>query len=193
MSTNNVVLYLLRHGETEWALSGQHTGRTDIPLTEKGREQAKLLTEPLRKVQFSAVLTSPLSRAQETAKLAGFDNATICDDLAEFDYGAYEGLTTVEIRQQIPDWAIWTHPCPRGETMEQVAARTAKVIELAKQSGGNVALVSHGHLLRILTTTWLQLPPSEGRHFMLDTSTISILGHERESPAIKMWNAPAAH
>lgn len=185
----NTVLYLLRHGETEWSLSGRHTGRTDIPLTEKGKEQAKLVAGYMSKITFSKVLVSPLSRAQETAKLAGFSSATTCDDLTEFDYGSYEGLTTVEIRKNISDWTVWTHPCINGETLAQVEARAKNVISLANSSGGNVAVVSHGHMLRILTAAWLQLPPSEGRHFMLDTSTISILSHERETPAIKLWNA----
>lgn len=185
----NTVLYLLRHGETEWSLSGRHTGRTDIPLTETGKEQARLVAGYMNKITFSKVLVSPLSRAQETAKLAGFSNATTCDDLIEFDYGNCEGMTTVEIRKNIPDWTVWTHPCINGETLAQVEARAKNVIAMANSSGGNVAIISHGHMLRILTATWLQLPPSEGRHFMLDTSTISILSHERETPAIKLWNA----
>ncbi|MBX9719855.1 MAG: histidine phosphatase family protein [Candidatus Obscuribacterales bacterium] len=186
----NTVLYLLRHGETEWALSGRHTGRTDISLTAKGRQQAALLSDYISKLSFSKVLVSPLTRAQETAKLAGLSNFVVCADLAEFDYGDCEGLTTAEIRKNVPDWTVWTHPCSNGETLEQVRARACKAIALANEAGGNVALVSHGHMLRILTATWLQLPPSEGRHFMLDTGTVSILSHERETPAIKLWNAP---
>lgn len=189
---SQTVLYLLRHGETEWALSGRHTGRTDIPLTENGRKQATRVSEFMKQVRFSKVLVSPLSRAAETAILAGLQDGITCDDLAEFDYGDCEGLTTTDIRKQYPDWTVWTHACPNGETLEDVGTRAAKVITLANEAGGNVALVSHGHMLRILTATWLRLPPAEGRHFILDTSTISILSHERDTPAIKLWNAPVS-
>ncbi len=184
------VLFLLRHGETEWALSGQHTGRTDIPLTEKGRSQATALKALFEKVHFTAVLSSPLGRAKETAHIAGLDELTVDENLAEFDYGEYEGLTTPEIRKTVPGWTVWTHDCPKGETLKQVAARAHKVIEHAKNIGGNVALFSHGHMLRILAATWLNLEPAEGKQLMLDTSTLSILSHERETPAIKIWNAP---
>jgi Fructose-2,6-bisphosphatase len=178
-----------RHGQTEWSASGQHTGKTDVPLTDAGREQARLLRDAVEHLEFSEVLVSPLSRAQETATLAGLGSRIkTCDDLAEFDYGDYEGLTTVEIRKTVPGWTVWSHPCPNGETMEQAAARCQKVIDTTRSAGGNVALFAHGHILRILTATWLNLPPSEGKHFILDTSTISILAHERETPAIKMWN-----
>lgn len=188
----NTVLYLIRHGETEWALSGRHTGRTDIQLTDNGREQATRLRKCLSKISFNGVLVSPLTRAQETARLAGLTNATICDELAEFDYGKYEGLTTAQIRETVPNWTIWTHPCPGGESLDQVAERAAAVIAKASKISGNVALVSHGHMLRIVAATWLQLPPTEGRHLMLDTGTLSILGYERETPAIKLWNSPVA-
>lgn len=184
-----LTLYLFRHGQTEWSASGQHTGKTDIPLTDRGREQARLLRDAVGHLDFGEVLVSPLSRAQETATLAGLGSRIkACDELAEFNYGDYEGLTTVEIRKSVPGWTVWSHPCPRGETMEQAAARCQKVIDTARSAGGNVALFAHGHILRILTATWLNLPPSEGKHFILDTSTISILAHERETPAIKMWN-----
>ncbi len=192
MTSNNslVTLYIFRHGQTEWALSGQHTGRTDIPLTDVGREQARALRNAISHIDFSQVLVSPLSRAKETAQLAGMTNAKICADLAEFDYGKYEGLKTDEIRKQVLDWTIWTHPCPDGETLAQAAHRCKKAIDIAGGIGGKVALFAHGHILRILTATWLKLPPQEGRHFMLDTSTISVLSHERETPAIKLWNSP---
>lgn len=188
-------LYLLRHGETEWALAGKHTGRTDIQLTDRGRQQAQSVTPSLANMKFAAVFTSPLTRARETAKIAGFPDATVCDDLAEVDYGAYEGKTSKEIRETVPNWTVWSHPCPNGETLEQAAKRAANVIKLATATEGDVLLVSHGHMLRVLTATWLQLPPSEGRHFMLDTARLCILTHERESPAIRLWNAdslPAA-
>lgn len=186
-----VSLFLFRHGETEWALSGRHTGRTDIPLTQKGEEQAAQLSKITHEIDFSHVLSSPLSRALNTAKLAGF-GATVeaCSDLAELNYGDYEGLTTAQIRTSLPDWSVWTHPCVGGESLEQAAARTTRVISFARTFSGNVALFAHGHILRILAATWLNLPPTEGRHLMLNTGTISILGHERETPAIKIWNAP---
>lgn len=191
MTTDNVTLYLFRHGQTEWAATGQHTGRTDIPLTEKGREQAALLRDVVARVQFSAVLVSPLLRARETAEIAGFgDHIQIADDLHEVDYGAYEGLTTKQIRETVPGWTVWTHPLPNGETIQQAAARCQCVIDKAHTSGGKVALVAHGHILRILTATWLNLPPSAGKHFMLDTSTVSILSHEHETPTVKIWNTP---
>jgi probable phosphoglycerate mutase len=186
-----VVLFLLRHGQTDWALSGKHTGRTNIPLNEKGREQATLLKECLSKIDFSAVLVSPLLRAQETATLAGFGSRIkTCEDLSELDYGLYEGLTTAEIREQVPNWTVWTHPCPSGETIDQAAARCRNVIATARDIGGNIAVFAHGHILRILTAAWLDLNANEGRHFMLETGTLSVLAHERETPAIKIWNAP---
>lgn len=186
-------LYLFRHGQTEWAATGQHTGRTDIALNDKGREQARMLREATSRLKFDAALVSPLSRARETAELAGFNAPlTFVDDLMEVNYGVYEGLTTARIRESVPGWTVWTHPLPEGETLEQAAARCERVISKAKElaPGGKVALVAHGHILRILTATWLNLPPFEGRHFMLDTSTISILSHEHETPAIKIWNTP---
>lgn len=185
-----VTLYIFRHGQTEWALSGQHTGLTDIPLTEFGRAQAKALRNSVSHIDFSQTFVSPLSRARETAELAGLANLKVIDDLVEFNYGEYEGITTEQIRQTVPGWTVWTHPCPNGETLEQAAARCQRVIDTASGIGGKVALVAHGHILRILTATWLKLPPQEGRHLMLDTSTISVLSHERETPAIKIWNSP---
>ena len=190
MNNTPLTLYIFRHGETEWARGGQHTGRTDIPLTDVGRKQARALRNAVNHIDFSSVLSSPLCRARETAKLAGLEPAKPCDDLMEFDYGKYEGLTTIQIRDQVPDWTVWTHPCPEGETLAAAAKRCQNVIATAGSIGGNVALFAHGHILRILTATWLKLPPEEGRHFMLDTSTISVLSHERETPAIKIWNCP---
>jgi probable phosphoglycerate mutase len=184
-------LYLFRHGQTDWSASGQHTGRTDLPLNEKGREQAGMLREATGRIKFDAVLVSPLARARETAELAGFaTQITLVDDLMEVDYGIYEGQTTKHIRETVPSWTVWTHPLPEGETLEQVAQRCKRVIATATQAGGKVAVVAHGHVLRILTATWLNLPPSEGKHFMLDTSTISILSHEHETPAVRIWNTP---
>lgn len=182
-------LYLFRHGQTEWSVSGQHTGRADIPLTDHGRAQARLLRDAVSHINFSSVLVSPLARAQETASLAGLGSqVTTCEDLAEYNYGEYEGLTTNEIRTRVPGWSIWTHECPSGETMAEASLRCKRVIAIAESANGNVALFAHGHILRILTATWLNLPPTVGKHFILDTSTISILSHERDIPAVKLWN-----
>jgi broad specificity phosphatase PhoE len=183
-------LFLFRHGETQWALSGKHTGSTDIPLTERGRVQATALKDIVHSLDFSAVFSSPLARAKDTAQLAGLQNIVIDNDLSEVNYGDYEGITTAEIRKSVPNWTVWTHPCVNGETLADAARRAARVIARAEEIGGNVAMFSHGHMLRILPTVWLQLDPAEGRHFMLDTSTVSILSHEHESPTIKIWNAP---
>lgn len=186
-----VVLYLLRHGQTDWALSGKHTGRSDIPLNETGRRQAADLKDTLSRIDFQAVFASPLMRAQETATLAGFGTRiTTSKDLSELDYGSYEGLTTQEIRTKVPDWTVWTHPCPNGETLDIAAERCKDFINTACNIGGSVAVFAHGHILRVLTATWLQLSPNEGRHLMLDTGTLSILAHERENPTIRIWNAP---
>ncbi len=186
---SQTTLYLFRHVQTEWSVSGQHTGSTDIPLTEAGWAQAALLRAAVSHLQFSKVLVSPLSRARETAVLAGLESQiTPTPDLVEFDYGTYEGLTTAQIREKVPDWTVWSHPCPDGETLDLAATRCRRVIDTAHGAGGAVAIFAHGHILRILTATWLELPPREGRHFILDTSTISILAHERETPAIKLWN-----
>lgn len=185
-----VTLYIFRHGQTEWARLGQHTGRTDIPLTDVGRDQARALKSAISHIDFSGVLVSPLSRARETAELAGMKETKICDDLQEFHYGSYEGLTSDQIRNEVPGWTVWTHPCPAGETLDEAAKRCKNVIDTADGIGGKVAIFAHGHILRILTATWLKLLPQEGKHFMLDTSTISVLTHERETRAIKVWNCP---
>lgn len=183
-------LYLFRHGQTKWALTGQHTGLSDIPLTDVGREQAKALGKAISHIPFAKVLVSPLSRARETAALAGLSNAAVCDDLVEFNYGQYEGLTSKQIGELVPGWTIWTHPCPQGETLEQARRRAQGVIDTACSIGGNVALVAHGHILRILTAAWLNLPTTDGKYFILDTCTVSLLSYEHENPAVKIWNSP---
>ena len=180
---------LVRHGETEWTRSGQHTGRTDIPLTEHGRDQARHIAKLLADHRFALVLTSPLQRALETCRLAGYgDVARTVDDLREWDYGKYEGLTTDQIRADAPGWTIWTHLCPGGETAAEVGARADQVLELARVAGGDVALFGHGHMLRVLAARWCGLMPTAGRLFILDPATASVLGYERTSPAIKRWN-----
>lgn len=181
---------VVRHGETEWARLGRHTGRTDLPLTDTGRDQARALGRRLDGRTFGLVLTSPLQRAAETATLAGFPDAIRDPDLQEWDYGALEGRTTPEIIETYPGWRIWTGPWPDGETIEDVAARADRVIArvLAPEVHGDTLLIAHGHLLRILAARWLRLPPTEGRRFALGTATIGILGWERGEPVIETWN-----
>ena len=189
-------LWLLRHGATDWARSGRHTGRTDRPLLPEGEAEARALAPVLAPESFQAVLVSPLQRARQTCELAGLGReAQICDDLHEWDYGAYEGLTTAEIRRTVPGWTIWSHPCPQGESQEQVAQRCQRVIERALQlagADGRVALFAHGHILRSLAGCWLGLGPAGGALLVLGTAGISVLGQEREQRALLRWNAPAA-
>jgi probable phosphoglycerate mutase len=184
-------LWLVRHGETEWARLGRHTGRTDVPLTDLGREQALALGRRLAGQPFAEVRSSPLRRAFDTAELAGFADAVVADpDLMEWDYGSLEGRLTAEIREDLPDWSIWTGPWPGGETIDQVAARADRVLArcLAPDASGDVLLFSHGHLLRILAARWLELPAASGGLFGLSTATVSILGWDRERPVIETWN-----
>jgi probable phosphoglycerate mutase len=182
-------LWLIRHGETEWSLSGAHTGRTDLPLIATGKERAATLRNYLAGKPFALVLTSPLQRARETCRIAGYgDVAQIEPNLSEWDYGAYEGRTTSDIRKEAPDWDLWTMGVPGGETIEQVATRARLVIERASAAGGDAALFAHGHILRILTACWLDLPASAGRLFALDTASVSVLGYERECRVIQHWN-----
>jgi probable phosphoglycerate mutase len=185
-------LFPIRHGETAWSLSGQHTGTTDIPLTDNGRRLAGRLRPALAKEEFALVLTSPLQRARETCELAGFgDKAVLESDLVEWNYGAYEGLTPKkQIHAQAPGWLIFRDGCPGGETPEQVGARTDRVIARARAAGGDVALFAHGHVLRVLAARWLGLPPGAGQHFLLDTGTLGVLGYYRDIPAVRIWNAP---
>jgi broad specificity phosphatase PhoE len=186
-------LWVVRHGETEWSRAGRHTGRTDLPLTPEGERQAIALGPRLAGVRFALVLTSPRRRARDTCRLAGFgDVARAEPELAEWDYGEYEGMTSREIERSHPGWTIWTGPVPGGETAEQVAARADRVIARAVTAGGDALLFSHGHLLRVLAARWLGLDPTEGRRFGLDPATIGILGHERAARVVRMWNAPAA-
>ncbi len=182
-------LWLIRHGQTEWSLSGAHTGRTDIPLTEEGRRQALGVRELLHGRAFALVLSSPLQRALDTCKLAGYgDGAQADPNLMEWNYGDYEGRTTGQILQERPGWSLWRDGVPNGETIEQAAARAQAVIGRAVAAGGDVALFAHGHILRILTTCWLGLPPVDARLFALGTATVSTLGYERETRVISRWN-----
>jgi broad specificity phosphatase PhoE len=180
---------LIRHGETEWSRSGRHTGRTDVPLTRSGVGEAASLRRRLGGRRFSLVLCSPLIRAWETCRLAGYgDVAVRTDDLLEWDYGAYEGRTAAEIRDEVPGWSIWTDGVPGGETAEQVATRARRVIDQAAQTAGDVALFAHGHVLRILAACWVGLPPREGRLLALGTAGIGVLGWENGDRVIRTWN-----
>jgi probable phosphoglycerate mutase len=182
-------IVLVRHGATEWSASGQHTSRTDIPLTEEGRAGAAKLRERLAGFDFALVLTSPMGRAKETAELAGYGDAAQVDaDLCEFDYGVYEGRTTAEIREERPGWDVWRDDSPGGETPDQVGARADRVIERACAAGGDVALFAHGHLLRILGARWIGDPAVQGGSLGLSTGSVSELGFERERRAIWLWN-----
>ncbi len=182
-------VWLVRHGETEWARLGRHTGRTDIPLTDTGREQARAIGRRLARHPFAVVMTSPLSRATETTDLAGYGHVAVTDpDLREWDYGDFEGRLTADIRSEYPGWTIWRGPWPGGETIDQVATRADRVIARIRAADGDVLLVAHGHLLRVLAARWLALPPVSGSLFALATATVSVLGWEREAPVIETWN-----
>jgi probable phosphoglycerate mutase len=184
-------LFLVRHGATTWSQSGEHTGVTDLPLTTAGEAAAITLRWALEQQSFDQVLTSPMLRARRTAELAGFPSATADEDLVEWNYGEYEGITTFEIRKTVPGWTVWTHESPGGETARQVAKRLDRVIARARANEGDTLVFGHGHSLRALTARWLGQPASAGRMFRLDTATISVLGHERETPVVLRWNAPA--
>jgi broad specificity phosphatase PhoE len=180
---------LVRHGETEWSVSGQHTGNTDIPLTDAGRRQAEALGRRLSAWNFAWVLSSPLSRALETCRLAGLgDRAELIDDLREWDYGEYEGRRTADIREERPGWTVWTAGAPGGETVEDVGRRADRVLDRARSAAGDVALFAHGHLLRVVGARWIELPPASGARLALSTATISVLGWERETAVIHRWN-----
>jgi len=182
-------VYLIRHGETEWSLSGQHTGITDIPLTENGRKVARLLAPALAKETFALVLTSPLERARKTCELAGLgERAEIDRSLMEWNYGKYEGLTPKQIHAQAPRWMLFTDGCPGGESPEQVGARVDRVIARVRAVEGHVVLFAHGHIFRVFAARWLGLPPAAGCHFLLDTATLNILSYYRGIPAVKRWN-----
>lgn len=182
-------LWLIRHGETEWSASGRHTGRTDVPLTATGERQGAALGRHLAGRTFALVLCSPLHRARETCRLAGYaDVATFTDDLLEWDYGAYEGRTTNEIRKEVYGWSIWTGGVPGGETVEQLGDRAKRVIKQALSVHGDVALFAHGHILRVLTACWLGLTPDAGQLFALGTASLSVLGYERETRVVTVWN-----
>ena len=189
MSEPSGELWVIRHGETEWSRDGKHTSTTDLDLTPEGEEVARRLRERLEGVEFDLVMTSPRLRARRTAELAGFTEVHDEPDLAEWDYGDYEGMTIPEIREDVPGWTVWTHVCPGGESAEQVSQRMDRVVGKVRAHGGRVLVFSHGHASRALAARWLAQPVEEGRLFRLDTATISVLGYERESPAVARWNS----
>ncbi len=182
-------IVLVRHGATEWSVSGQHTGVSDIPLTEEGRDAARRLHDRLAGREFATVLVSPLGRARETAELAGFgDRAQVDQDLREVNYGEYEGRTTTEIREERPGWSVWRDGSPGGEPVDAAGERAERVIERALEQGGDALIFAHAHILRILTARWLELPAGFGGHFPLGTAAVCELGYERERRAIWLWN-----
>ena len=184
-------LWLCRHGETDWSRDGKHTSHTDLLLTPRGVDQARRLKAPLAEVNFDLVLTSPLRRAADTAVLIGFPEARRDPALAEWDYGDYEGLTTPEIRETIPDWTVWTHESPGGEAPDVVAGRADRVIDrVLTEATDRALLVSHGHFLRVLAARWLGENAAFGQRLVLGTATVSILGWDREARAVDRWNAP---
>jgi len=183
-------LWLIRHGETEWSKSGQHTGTTDIALTAQGRSQASALAPLLTRQSFDLVLTSPMQRAVDTCRLAGLgDKAQVEPELHEWNYGVYEGRTTADIREQVPAWSVWTSPIPEGESLAQVGARAQALIDrLLRRDVNHIALFSHAHFLRVLASVWATGGASLGEHLVLDTAAVSVLGFEREARAIVRWN-----
>jgi broad specificity phosphatase PhoE len=187
-----ISIYLLRHGETAWSLGRQHTGRTDIPLTERGERDAQALAPRFQGLSFEMVLTSPLLRARRTAELAGFaDRAEPEPDLMEWDYGAYEGRRTAEIQQERPGWNVFEHGCPGGETLAEVSARAGRVIDRVRTLHGNALLVAHRDILRVLAARWIRLDALEGRRLYLETASVSVLGydHDPSEPVIRVLNS----
>ena len=184
-------VFAIRHGETKWSLSGQHTGATDIALTDNGRRVAEQMRPLLVANPFRLVFCSPMRRARETCELAGLgENAVIDPDLNEWNYGKYEGITTAQIQATRPGWLIFRDGCPGGESPEQVATRADRVIARARTAYGDVALFAHGHVLRVLGARWVGLPASAGQHYLLDTGTLCVLSYYRDTPAVRVWNGP---
>ena len=184
-------VFAVRHGETAWSLSGRHTGTTDIPLTANGRRLAQQMRPVLARNAFGLVLCSPMQRARETCELAGFGDKEVIDpDLAEWNYGKYEGLTPRQIHEVAPGWLIFRDGCPGGEAPEQVGARVDRAIARSRAADGDSLLFAHGHVLRVLVARWIGLPVGDGQHFLLGTGTLCVLGYYREIPAVRIWNAP---
>ena len=189
MSQTSRVVVLVRHGETDWSKSKQHTGRQDLPLNPQGRREGELLRQRLTAWPFTRVLVSPLSRARDTCVLAGLgDRAELRPDLMEWDYGAYEGRTRADILRERPEWNLWHDGCPQGETAEQVGVRAERVLSEIRGVEGDVVLFAHGHVLRVLAARWLQAPASFGERLALTTASVSVLGREHASEAVWLWN-----
>lgn len=193
LTTSSQCLYLIRHGETAWSISGQHTGHTDLPLTKQGEKQAETLSSRVKKIDFAHVLTSPLQRARQTCSLAGLESrALINTDLAEWDYGDYEGLRSSDIREQHAQWNIFRDGCPHGESAEQISQRADRFIASVRELRGNVALFSHGQFGMVLGARWIGLPVLNAQHFPLGTASLSILGYKQnhpDLPVIELWNS----
>jgi probable phosphoglycerate mutase len=196
MSGTATSLWLIRHGETEWSKSGQHTGRTDLPLTERGREQAARLRPLLAGVELAAIVTSPRQRARDTCALAGCADRSVAPvvdvDLAEWDYGDYEGITSPQIHERDPSWSLWRDGAPNGESPEAICTRVDRLIARWGAIGGEVALFAHGHVLRVVALRWLGWPLAHGAQLALDTATVGRLGHAGGQRALSLWNRPAA-
>ncbi len=189
MAAPSMKLWIVRHGETAWSLSGRHTSYSDIELTAAGVEKARTVGPLLAGVEFSAVLASPMGRAVKTAELAGYPDPEIDENLAEWNYGGYEGVTTDEIRKTVPGWSIWSHgPADAGENHEAVAARADQIVDRVRNTAGNILAFGHGHMMRVITARWLGLGSRDGRLFVLDAGAVCVLGYEHEWPAIRAWN-----
>jgi len=184
-------VWLVRHGATEWSQNGRHTGKSDIPLVDLGRRQAEGLRSTLARHNFELVLASPLQRAVETARLAGFDRTELDPDLMEWDYGEYDGLTTTRIRELDPEWSLWRTGAPGGEAPVDVGRRADRVVARLRQARHDALVFSHGHILRVLTARWLGLEPSTGRYFYLGTAGVGVLGYEHDKPVVRAWNLSA--
>ena len=183
--------FVMRHGETAWSVSGRHTSTTDLSLTDNGRRLAERLRPALAREAFARVFVSPMRRARETCELAGLDDAAVIDsDLAEWNYGEYEGLTPEQIHEKAPHWLIFRDGCPGGEMPEQVGRRVDRVVARVRAVEGNIAVFAHGHVLRVLVARWIGLPPGAGQHFLLDTGTLGVLSYYYNLPAIRVWNGP---
>jgi len=181
-------LVAVRHGATAWSVTLRHTGLSDLPLEPEGREQARAVGARLAHHRFARVLVSPLERARETSRLAGFPDAEVCDDLREWNYGAYEGLTTADIRAERPGWSLWRDGAPDGETLAEVAIRADRVVARVRAVAGDVLVFAHAHILRVVAARWLELPADDGSRWVLDPASVSVLGWERETPVIERWN-----
>lgn len=188
MDGSGAELWVVRHGQTSWSAEGRHTSTTEAELTDVGVDQARAVAPALTDAAFDHVLTSPRARARRTAQLAGFAEAVVDEDLTEWDYGKYEGLTTPQIRESEPDWTVWTHGCPGGESVQDVGQRLDRVVQRVRSSEGRTLVFAHGHSLRVLAALWLGLDVADGRVLEIDTATVGVLGDDRGQPVVRRWN-----